>query len=77
MKREIDYDDLMGVLLDIQGIEALLVHLETSEYLKLTEEDGVLDSSFSLLRMLNVAIIVITRVTYRVWGCFNGINELS
>ena len=41
MTRQIDYDDLMEVLLDIKGMEALIVHLETSEYLKITEEDAL------------------------------------
>lgn len=41
MTKQIDYEDLMEVLLDIKGIESLLVHLETSEYLKLTEEDAL------------------------------------
>ena len=39
MIRKIDYDDLKEVLLDMQGIEVLLVHLETSEYFKLIEQD--------------------------------------
>ena len=47
MTRQIDYDDLMEVLLDMQGIESLLVHLETSEYLKPTEEDTLV---FRVLR---------------------------
>lgn len=42
MTRQIDYDDLADVLLDIQGVESLLVHLETSEYLKLTAEDALI-----------------------------------
>ena len=41
MTRQIDYDDLMEVLLDIKGMEALIVHLETSEYLKIIEEDAL------------------------------------
>ena len=41
MKREVDYDDLMEVLLDIKGINAVIEHLETSEYLKMTDEDAL------------------------------------
>ena len=39
MKRQIDYDDLIEVAKDIQAIEVLIVHLESSEYYKGLEED--------------------------------------
>ena len=39
MTRQIDFDDLTDVLLDVKGVEVLLIHLESSAYLKISEED--------------------------------------
>lgn len=39
MKKQVNYDELYEVFQDICGIEALLCHLEVSEYFKREEDD--------------------------------------
>lgn len=39
--KEINLDDLQEVVMDMQGIEELLIHLESSEYFKGSEEDSL------------------------------------
>lgn len=42
MKSEVDYDDLLDIVMDMQGIEVLLVYLEGSEYFKEFKEDRLM-----------------------------------
>ena len=39
--KEIDLNDLDEIVQDLKGVEALLVHLESSEYFKGSEEDSL------------------------------------
>lgn len=41
VSKEIDLNDLDEIVQDIKGVEALLVHLESSEYFKGAEEDSL------------------------------------
>ena len=39
--KEIDLNDLDEIVQDLKGVEAVLVHLESSEYFKGSEEDSL------------------------------------
>ena len=41
MKRQIEYDDMYEIIQDLKGIDALLLHVEASEYFKGAEEDTI------------------------------------
>ena len=41
MKRQVDFDELFEIIEDLKGIEALLLHVEASEYFKGAEEDTI------------------------------------
>lgn len=41
ISKEIDLNDLDEIVQDLKGVEALLVHLESSEYFKGEEEDSL------------------------------------
>lgn len=42
MKRQIDYDDLFEIIQDLKGLDALLLHVEASEYFKGAEDDTII-----------------------------------